>query len=88
MQLIKLGLIAAYAVSAAACTSTQQVSASKETLSSTARSIIGTSLIGARGKTAKDQDAIDDTVAGVCGARAWTVQECRAHDEISGGGAF
>jgi hypothetical protein len=36
----------------------------------------------------KDQDAIDDTVAGVCGARVWTVQECRAHDEISGGGGF
>jgi len=88
MQLIKLGLVVACAASVAACTSTQRVSASKETLSSTARSIVGTSLIGARGKTPKDQDAIDDTVAGVCGAHVWTVKECRAHDEISGGGGF
>ncbi|WP_412549867.1 hypothetical protein [Sinorhizobium meliloti] len=38
------------------------------------------SLIGARGATAFDQDKIDETVAGLCGARAWTQSECARHD--------
>nr|WP_245363406.1 hypothetical protein [Neorhizobium galegae] len=83
MKLTRLALTVACAVSAAACTSTQQVSASKGQLSRTARAIVGTSLIGARGATPDDQDAIDDTVAGVCGAGVWTPGECLAHDQKS-----
>ena len=81
MKLTKLVLLVACAASVAACTSTQQVAASKERLNSAARAIVGTSLIGARGATPADQDKIDETVAGVCGARTWTREECAAHDE-------
>jgi len=37
-------------------------------------------LIGARGATPTDQDKIDETVAGLCGTRAWTQSECARHD--------
>lgn len=80
MKRIALALIAVYVLSGAACTSTQQVSASKQRLNQAARSIVGTSLIGAKGATAADQDKIDDTVAGLCGAKAWTQSECERHD--------
>jgi hypothetical protein len=36
-------------------------------------------LIGAKGKTPKDQEAIDDTAAGLCAAGVWTFMECSAH---------
>ncbi|CDZ38055.1 hypothetical protein NOJ28_26560 [Neorhizobium galegae] len=81
MKLTRLALPVACAVSAAAWTSTQQVSASKGQPSRTARAIVGTSLIGARGATLADQEGIDDTVAGVCGAGVWTPEECLAHDQ-------
>lgn len=45
-----------------------------------ARAIVGTSLIGARGASAKDQDGIDDAVAGLCGAGSYTRAECARHD--------
>ncbi|MDW9589658.1 hypothetical protein GOC31_26995 [Sinorhizobium meliloti] len=48
MKLIALALTAARALSAAGCTSTQQVSASKDRLNQAARAVVGTSLIGAR----------------------------------------
>jgi len=80
MKLIALALTAACALSAAGCTSTQQVSASKDRLNQAARAVVGTSLIGARGATPADQDKIDETVAGLCGARAWTQSECARHD--------
>lgn len=44
-----------------------------------AREIAGTSLIGAKGKTLEDQEAIDDTVAGMCGAGSYTKAECARH---------
>lgn len=47
------------------------------------RRVVGTSLIGAAGATAADQDAIDETVAGLCGGRIWTRRECREHDEAA-----
>lgn len=80
MQRIALALIVACAVSAGGCTSMGRVNASKEQLNLTARAIVGTSLIGARGAAATEQDKIDDTVAGLCGARVWTKAECSAHD--------
>jgi len=81
MRLTRLVLLVAYAASAAGCTSTQQVAASKDRLNSTARAIVGTSLIGAIGATPADQEKIDETVAGVCGSQTWTRAECAAHDE-------
>ncbi|MQX47538.1 hypothetical protein [Sinorhizobium medicae] len=80
MKLIALALTAACALSAAGCTSTQQVSASKDRLNQAARAVVGTSLIGARGATPADQDKIDETVAGLCGASAWSQSECARHD--------
>ncbi|MEI3850028.1 MULTISPECIES: hypothetical protein [unclassified Ensifer] len=80
MQRIALALIAAFVLSGAGCTSTARVNASKEQLNLAARAVVGTSLIGARGATPSDQDRIDDTVAGICGARIWTKEECSAHD--------
>ncbi len=80
MQPIRLALIVASALSAAGCISTQQVNASKDRLNQAARAVVGTSLIGARGATPADQDKIDETVAGLCGARAWTQSECARHD--------
>lgn len=44
---------------------------------------MGTSLIGAKGKTPDDQEKIDDTAAGVCGAQVWTKIECQTHQRLS-----
>jgi len=79
MQRIKLAFVVVCALSAAACTTSQRVSVTKQSLSTTTRAIVGTSLIGAKGKTPKDQDAIDDTAAGLCAAGVWTSTECSAH---------
>lgn len=80
MQRIALALIVVCVLSGAGCTSTARVNASKEQLNLTARAIVGTSLIGARGATPRDQDKIDETIAGLCGSRTFTKQECSAHD--------
>lgn len=45
-----------------------------------ARAIVGTSLIGVRGATVKDQDGVDDAVAGLCATGAYTKGECARHD--------
>lgn len=50
-------------------------------MASGARAIVGTSLIGARGASSKDQDAVDDAVAGLCGAGSYTRAECARHDK-------
>ena len=81
MKLTRLAFVVAFAWTLVGCTSTKPVSVAKGQLQSTARSIAGTSLIGARGATERDQDKIDDTVAGLCGARAWSPDECAAHDK-------
>jgi hypothetical protein len=44
------------------------------------RSVVGTSLIGAKGAADKDQDGIDDSVAGICSVGAYTKTECERHD--------
>ncbi|WP_293721997.1 hypothetical protein [Stappia sp.] len=69
-----------------ACGTMQTTSATRDDLRRSARAIIGTSLVGARGLTAGDQDKIDDTVAGLCGARVWTRSECARHDAARGAG--
>ncbi|MAB00089.1 MAG: hypothetical protein CMN87_12025 [Stappia sp.] len=67
-----------------ACGTTQTTSAVHDDLRASARGIVGVSLVGARGLTDRDQDAIDDTVAGLCGARVWTRSECARHDAARG----
>lgn len=79
MQPKQIALLVAYAWTLAACSTSQQVSASADRQRDTARRIVGTSLIGARGATAIDQEKIDDTAAGLCGARVWTPSECKRH---------
>lgn len=48
-------------------------------MASGARAIVGTSLIGVRGATPKDQDGVDNAVAGLCGVGAYTPAECSRH---------
>lgn len=43
------------------------------------RTVVGTSLIGAQGRTPRDQMKIDSTAAGLCGAGVWSKSECAAH---------
>lgn len=83
MKPIVLAFCAASALSLAGCTSSQQVAASKERLNSTVRAVVGTSLVGAQGKTREDQEKIDDTSAGLCGAKVWTQSECQRHGSES-----
>lgn len=72
------------AMSAAACTTSQAVNVSADRQIDTTRAIVGTTLVGARGATPADQDGIDDTAAGLCGAGVWTPAECARHG--AGGG--
>lgn len=67
----------------AGCGSTQAVSASKDKQTVTARAVIGNALVGTKGKTPRDQDNIDRTVARLCGAEVWTKAECARHDTES-----
>lgn len=73
----------AIALTAGCSTTSQQGSASEQALASAARMVAGTSLIGAKGATKNDQDAIDDTVAGLCGVGAWTKSECARHGKAT-----
>ncbi|MDH4991025.1 hypothetical protein QEZ48_09300 [Aquamicrobium lusatiense] len=83
MKPIALAFFAASALSASACTTSQQVAASSVRLNDSARRIVGTSLVGARGATSADQDKIYDTVAGLCAAKTWTPGECLRHDQAA-----
>jgi len=47
------------------------------------RQAIGNGLPGAEGKTLRDQDRIDDTVAGGCAAKVYTRTECARHTRAS-----
>lgn len=64
----------------AACGPSQTTSAAKQKLNLSARQIVGTDLVGAKGATRRDQEAIDNTAAGLCGAGTWTPSECARHD--------
>ena len=78
-MLKKLGLCASFVVIAACNTTSPALRAAKPQLSQTARQIVGTELIGAKGATDRDQDKIDDAVAGLCGAGSYTANECERH---------
>lgn len=47
------------------------------------RAVVGTSLIGARGATPRDQGKIDETAAGLCAASVWSRSECARHGRES-----
>jgi hypothetical protein len=79
MKLNVPALCAVIAVILSGCTTSQQGSAGKEDLARAARGIIGTSLIGTRGATPRDQDNIDDTIAGSCAVGVFTKAECERH---------
>ena len=79
MKPIGLLFFVASAVIVTGCTTSQQVSASKDRLNSSTRAVVGTALIGTKGATDKDQDNIDDTAARLCGARVWLPSECQRH---------
>jgi hypothetical protein len=51
----------------------------------TVRKVVGTDLVGARGATARDQQKIDVTAAGLCSASVWTRSECARHGAAKGG---
>ena len=86
MKLIAFGWIVVSAAILMGCTTSKEGAASpspKNDVRAAARAIVGTSLIGVRGATPEDQENIDDTAAGVCGAGVWTKDECRAHTEAT-----
>ncbi|WP_436123031.1 hypothetical protein [Aminobacter sp. LjRoot7] len=47
------------------------------------RAVVGTSLVGAQGKTPTDQAGIDETAAGLCAGGVWTKSECARHGKES-----
>jgi type IV pilus biogenesis protein CpaD/CtpE len=65
----------------AGCSTSRPATADKTDIRSSLRPIVGTSLIGAKGATPLDQDKIDDTVAGLCGAQVWAKSECTKHGQ-------
>lgn len=69
------------AVLLAGCSTSRPATADKADIGKAVRAVAGTSLIGARGASAADQDKIDDTAAGLCGAKAWTGSECARHGQ-------
>ncbi len=78
---LKLSALCAVLLAMAGCSTSQAVNANKEKLASSARAIVGTSLVGAVGATQGDQDKIDETVAGLCGAGVWKASECTKHGQ-------
>lgn len=65
----------------AGCGTTQSINAGQSDVVRGARGIVGTALIGAEGKTAQDQDKINETVARLCGTGVYTKSECARHDK-------
>ena len=85
---MRLACVVAFASILAGCGGSQTTLAQRGDLSGSARSIVGTSLVGARGASPRDQDAIDETAAGLCGAGVWTRSECARHDAAASGGGW
>ena len=74
---LKIGALAFALVmlTAASCSTSRQGPANRDGL----RQVVGTALIGARGRTRSDQLGIDETVAGLCGGNVYTPSECARH---------
>lgn len=81
MKLTRLVCCVGLASTLVACGPSLKTAALKNDLQLSARRIVGTSLIGVKGETELDQDRIDDTVAGLCGAGIWTASECARHKQ-------
>ena len=79
MLLREAVICAGSALFLAGCGTLPLVNASADLQVDTTRKIVGTSLIGATGKTAVDQHAIDDVAVGMCESGAWTKSECDRH---------
>nr|WP_246259337.1 hypothetical protein [Chelativorans oligotrophicus] len=78
--LLKTGAASiAAALMLAGCSTSKPVPVTVEGL----RQVVGTSLIGAQGRTPEDQQKIDETAAGLCGASVWTPSECAKHGRES-----
>lgn len=76
VKLLRNGALAIVSVLlAAGCTTSKPAPVNSDGL----RSVVGTSLIGAIGKTPADQQKIDETAAGLCGASIWSPSECARH---------
>jgi hypothetical protein len=71
------------ALMAASCTTTAQTAAQKKDLTNSARGVVGTSLVGAKGKTAADDRKIGRTVARLCSTLTWTEAECATHQNVT-----
>lgn len=78
-QLRNGALSFAAALALAGCSTSKPAPASTDGL----RAVVGTSLIGAQGKTSADQAGIDETVAGLCAGGVWTKSECARHGKES-----
>jgi len=74
-------LLLGFAVAAllTGCGTSQALNASQNDIVRGARGVVGTALIGVQGKTPKDQDQIDETVARLCGTGVYTKSECARH---------
>jgi hypothetical protein len=67
----------------ASCTTSPKLNAGTDRIATATRQIVGTSLIGAKGATQNDQDKIDDSVAGLCGAGSYKANECATHERLT-----
>lgn len=79
----KLAPCCGFVLLLAGCTTSNTISASTPDLARAARGVAGTDLIGAKGKTTKDQAGIDSTAAGLCAAGSWSKSECARHQRLS-----
>lgn len=77
-------LVSLLALMLASCTTSSQTSAQKKDLTNSARGIVGTSLIGAKGATPSDDRKIGRTAARLCGTGVWTTAECATHQKDAG----
>ncbi len=84
MQLPQLGLIFVCAALLAGCTTSKKAAAPKVEVVQVVRDVVGTELIGVKGATQKDQDAVDSTIAGLCGATVYRPNECASHQILTG----
>ncbi len=75
-----LGLCAVIALITACSTTSSTLSADEKALARGARAALGGSLVGTLGATPKDQNNIDETMAGGCATGIYTQSECARHE--------
>lgn len=83
ISLSVLVLCVASVLTLAGCTTSDQISAGNKDLARATRGVVGTSLIGVKGKTPKDQEGVDDSVAGLCAVGSYTKTECARHQKLT-----